>query len=114
MITPAPEAVKKSIGHEAAEALGRWVQDILETNAVSRDEYRHILTRLEVMEREVFELKQDVKDFRHEMNERFDRMNERFDRMYERIGSMIKWTIGTLALFGTLITVLLAIGQFVK
>jgi hypothetical protein len=40
------------------------------------------------------------KDFRREMNERLD--------------SMIKWTVGTLALFGTLITIVLAVGQFMK
>jgi tetrahydromethanopterin S-methyltransferase subunit G len=92
------------------------------------DEYKEIVARLEALEREVFELKQDMKDFRREMNERFDRINERFDRMnerfdrmnerfdqmYERIGSMMKWAIGILALFGTMITVLLAISQFVK
>lgn len=123
-----PEAVKKSIGEEAAEALGRWVREILENNAVSRDEYRQILsrfdrleTRFEVLERDVSELREDFKDFRREVNQRFDlvhdrfdRMSERFDRMYERMGSMVKWTVGTLALFGTLITILLAIGQFVK
>ncbi|MDZ7305385.1 MAG: hypothetical protein ONB44_24960 [candidate division KSB1 bacterium] len=97
MITPAPEVVKNSIGNEATEALGRWFRDILE---ITRDEYRHILTRLEVLERKIFELKQDMKDFRREMNERLD--------------SMIKWTVGTLALFGTLITILLAVGQFMK
>ena len=52
-----------------------------------------------------------------QMNDRFDRMNtesnNRFDRLQEQIGSMTKWTVGTMALFGTLITILLAIGQFV-
>lgn len=118
MITPAPEIIRKSVGNEAAEAFGRWFQDILETTAVSRDEYRHILTRLEILEREVFEIKQDMKDFRKEVNQRFDLMEQRFDQrfdgMYDRIGSMMKWTVGTLALFGTLITTLLAISQFAK
>jgi hypothetical protein len=40
------------------------------------------------------------KDFRREMNERLD--------------SLIKWTVGTLALFGTLIIIVLAVGQFMK
>jgi len=121
MIVPAPDVVKKSLGDEATEALGRWFVDILESNAVSRDEFRPILTRLEVLEREVFELKQDIKDLRREMNERFDRMNERFDlmnerfdRIYERIGTMMKWMVGVIGLFGTLITILLAISQFAK
>jgi hypothetical protein len=114
MITPAPEIIKRSIGNEAADALGRWFQDILETNAVSRDEHSQILSRFEVLEtrfgvleRDVSELRQDLKDFRREVN-------QRFDNMYDRIGSMMKWTVGTIALFGTLITTLLTIGQFVK
>lgn len=41
-------------------------------------------------------------------------MNERFDRVYERIESMTKWTVGTLALFGTLITILLAIDRLAQ
>jgi chaperonin cofactor prefoldin len=93
--------------------------------------------RLGNLEKTVDRIDSDVKDLRKEMNERFDRMNEqmnerfdrineRFDRMnerfdrinerlesfYVRMGSMLKWTVGTLALFGTLITMLIAIGQF--
>lgn len=49
-----------------------------------------------------------------DINARLDALNERFDRMHEHMASMIKWTIGTLALFGTLITILLAISQFLK
>jgi hypothetical protein len=39
-------------------------------------------------------------------------MNERFDRMYERMTTMICWTVGTLALLGTIMTILMAIAQF--
>jgi len=46
------------------------------------------------------------------MNECFDRMNERFDQMYDRMLVTMQWTVGTIAVFGTLITVLLAIAAF--
>lgn len=50
------------------------------------------------------------------MDERFDRvqaqMDERFDQMYERITTLIRWTVGTLALLGTIMTILMAIAQF--
>lgn len=46
------------------------------------------------------------------MNERFDRMNERFDQMYERMTTMIRWTVGTPALLGMILTILMAIAQF--
>lgn len=143
MISSVPEALRKSLGDEAAEALRWWIQETLKNNAVSRDEHRQILNRLDILEHDVSELRQEFKEFRTEVyqrfdlvNERFDRMNERFDerfdqmnkrfderfysvderfdRIYERIGSMTKWTVGTLALFGTLITILLTIGQFLK
>jgi len=46
------------------------------------------------------------------MNQRFDRINERFDQMYDRMQAQTRWTVGTIALFGTPITILLAISQF--
>jgi septal ring factor EnvC (AmiA/AmiB activator) len=46
-----------------------------------------------------------------EMNARFDRMNERFDELYRQILVQTRWTVGTLALFGTIIAILVAIGQ---
>jgi len=47
-----------------------------------------------------------------QMNERFDRMNEGFDQMYQRTTTMIRWTVGTLALLGMILTILMAIAQF--
>lgn len=50
------------------------------------------------------------------MNDRLDRLesriDERLDKMNERLLSQTRWMVGTIALFGTLITVLLAISQF--
>jgi tetrahydromethanopterin S-methyltransferase subunit G len=93
--------------------------------AVSRDEFRQILSRLDVLERDVAALQADVRELRRELNERFDRlyreMNERFDRMGERMDRMYhqmvaqtRWLIGALAVIGTVISLLLAIGQFVQ
>jgi len=145
------------------------VAGVLEERAVSRDEFRQILSRLDVLERDVAALQADVRELRREMNERFDRlygemngrfdrlhgeinemfdrwreeaderfdrfrggvderfdrlhreMNERFDRMGERVDRMYhqmvvqtRWLIGALAVIGTVISLLLAIGQFVR
>jgi hypothetical protein len=53
------------------------------------------------------------------VDERFDQMNERFDQMHREmlkmhrsIQTMTRWAIGLLALFTTLATALLALGQF--
>jgi class 3 adenylate cyclase len=121
---------------EAAEAFAVWLAGVLEERAVSRDEFRQILSRLDVLERDVAALQADVRELRREMNERFDRlygeMNERFDRFYremnerfdgigERMDRMYhqmvvqtRWLIGALAVIGTVISLLLAIGQFVR
>lgn len=82
--------------------------------------------RLTNVERELAELKVEVRELRREMNERFDRViamfNERFDRqaaemnarfaqIQQLILSQTRWAVGTLALFGTIIAILVGIGQ---
>jgi hypothetical protein len=131
-----PEVLRRAWGDEAAEAFAVWLAGVLEERAVSRDEFRQILSRLDVLERDVADLKVEVRELRREMNERFDRlygemnerfdrlykeMNERFDRMGERMDRMYhqmvvqtRWLIGALAVIGTVISLLLAIGQFVR
>jgi class 3 adenylate cyclase len=131
-----PEVLRRAWGDEAAEAFAVWLAGVLEERAVSRDEFRQILSRLDVLERDVAALQADVRELRREMNERFDRlygeMNERFDRFYremnerfdgigERMDRMYhqmvvqtRWLIGALAVIGTVISLLLAIGQFVR
>jgi len=97
---------------------------------VHRDEYREVLSRLDILEHDMTEVKAAIRDLHRMMderfdrvnerfdrmndgmNERFDRMNERFDQMYERMTAMIRWTVGTLALLGTIMSILLAIAQF--
>jgi ElaB/YqjD/DUF883 family membrane-anchored ribosome-binding protein len=120
-----PEVLRRAWGDKAAEAFAVWLAGVLEERAVSRDELRQILSRLDVLERDVAALQADVRELRREMNERFDRlyreMNERFDRMGERMDRMYhqmvvqtRWLIGALAVIGTVISLLLAIGQFVR
>jgi archaellum component FlaC len=46
------------------------------------------------------------------MDEHFERMTDQLDRMNDRILSMTRWIIGLIALFGTMVTVLLSIAQF--
>ena len=85
-------------------------------HAVRRDEYREVLSRLDILEHDVADVKTSIADLHRTMNERFDRMNsginERFDQMYRHISTMTRWTVGTLALLGTIMTILMAIAQF--
>jgi len=123
-----PPLLRQVWGEEVADALSFWLSSVLEERAVSRDEYRQILSRLDILEHDVADLKADVQELRREMNERFDRVNERFDRVNERFDQMhdrmdrmyqqmvvqTRWLIGALTLIGTVITVLLAIAQFAR
>jgi len=75
-----------------------------------RDKYRELLSRLDILEHDVSDVKTRIADLHRTMgrrfdrvNERFDRMNERFDQMYERMITLTRWTVGTLALLGTII-----------
>ncbi len=147
-----PRSVQQTLGTEAAEDFSQWFEVVLVEHAVRRDEYREVLSRLDILERDVADVKASITDLHHtmderfdrmnaemnerfdrmnaEMNERFDRMNERFERlearnderfdrmnerfdeMYRHISTMTRWTVGTLALIGTIMTILMAIAQF--
>jgi hypothetical protein len=53
-------------------------------------------------------------EVRRVMDERVDQVHERVDRVYERMLVQNRWLVGSLALFGTIIGILLGIGQLVK
>jgi len=158
-----PQSVERTLGPEAAGDLSQWVEIIVVEHAVRRDEYREVLSRLDILEHDAADLKDRITNLHHtvderfdrvnsdmderfdrmhsemnerfdrmnfevnkrfdwmnsemnkrfdQVNERFDRLNERFDQMYERMTTMIRWTVGTLALLGTIMTILMAIAQF--
>ena len=116
-----PAVLRRAWGDEAADAFAVWFASVLEERAVSRDEYRQILSRLDIIEHDmaglkadVQELRREVSELRKEMNERFDRMNERFDRMYHQMVVQTRWFIGALVVIGTVISILLAVAQFVR
>ena len=130
MAIQVPERVRQAWGDEVVLELVPWLERLVEEKAVPRDEYRQVLSRLDVLEHDVAGIKVDVRDLRTEMNERFDRVNERFDQMNARFDQMnqhfevrldqmsermlvqTRWLIGTIALFGTILTIMQAIAQF--
>ena len=177
MPTTLPPSVQETLGEQAATDLARWLDEYVQENAVERDEYREVLSGLDVLEEgfshmekrfdlmaehvddrlgdmkthvdgrldemetrfeqvdERFERLETRMDERFEeqsrqFNERIDAVNERIDgvhdRLDERLGgmdakleqmndrilSMTRWLIGLVALFGSLVTALLAVAQF--
>ena len=125
-----PETVRQAWGDELVAEIVPWLEQIVREKAVPRDEYRQVLSRLEVLEHDIADIKADLRELRGEMgglrgemNERFDRMNERFvemkrhfevrlDQMSERMLVQTRWLTGIIALFGTILTILMAIAQF--
>jgi tetrahydromethanopterin S-methyltransferase subunit G len=101
MPTPLPPSVQETLGDPAAGDFARWLETYVEERAVVRDEYREVLSRLDQIDERI-----------DGVNERIDAMNKRIDRLYEQMRVQTRWTVGTIALFGTIVTVLLAIAEF--
>lgn len=133
MPTSLPTAVREAWGEDAADEFSRWFEETLEQRTVHRDEFREVLSRLDVLEErfdhveerfdnmedrfgrmeEHFNKRFEKVDERFErVDERFQQMSDQLDRMNGRILSMTRWIIGLIALFGTMVTVLLAVAQF--
>ena len=157
----------EKLGPEGFDALDQMIEEKVRQMGVTKDEYREILSRLDLLEHGYRELKGEVTELRREIrliNERLDSLNERFDslrsemygrfdslrsgmegrfdsfgsemdekfnslrsemdekfgslrseinllrtEMNGRIDKMLRWTVGTVALFGILISALMAI-----
>lgn len=130
MPTSLPQSVRESWGEHAADDFARWLDEYVQDHAVARDEYREVLSRFDVLENEVaginerldrmekrFEDRFNQMDERideqsGQFNQRIDSVNERIDQLHEQMRVQTRWTIGTIALFGSIVTVLLAIAEF--
>ena len=152
MPTTLPPSVREHFGEAVAEDFAHWLDEYVQENAVERDEYREVLSGLDVLEEGLnhmdkrfdlltehvddrlddFEQRVDQRfeqidrrfesmeerfdsrlvEMREEFNDRFESMDAKLDRMNDRILSMTRWLIGLVALFGSLVTALLAVAQF--
>ena len=133
-----PQVVRQGWGEEVVAAFVPWLkEEIHETvkeKAVPRDEYREVLSRLDLLEKDISFIKEEqVKfrddlgqlraefreeqvqmraEFREDLGELRREMHERFDNMHYQMLVQTRWLIGSLALIGTVVSVLLAIAQF--
>ena len=133
MPTTLPQSVREHMGEQVAADFSRWFAENVQQELVTNDEYREVLSHLDILEERfdhVEERFDRVDERLTRMEDRFDRMEDRFenrfeevnqrfegidtklDRMNDRILSMTRWIIGLIALFGTMVTVLLAVAQF--
>jgi len=110
---------------------------------VTRDEYREILSRMDILEHDMSGLKAEMLELRRETNTRFDAVDVRFDAMEERfdarfdhlqsemnarfdtvntridtihevVRSQTRWLVATLIALGGLISVLITVFEFIK
>jgi len=109
-----PAVLRQAWGDEVADAFAVWFVSVLEERAISRDEYRQILSRLDILKHDIADLKADFQELRREISELHKEMNERFDRMYHQMVMQTRWFIGALVVIGTVISILLAVAQFVR
>ena len=155
MPTSIPKSVREAWGEKATEDFAQWFERAVQEAAVSRDEFREVLSRLDLIENDLGGIKErldrvdgrfaEINDrlgqidtrldqmnaqfndrfdrmneqfdarfdqMNAQFNDRFDQMNDRFDGLYAQAQATTRWAVGVIALFGTLITVLLAIAQF--
>ena len=109
-----PTSVREALGDKAALDMVPWLMRLIPIVAVSRDEFREVLSRLDRLETRMTSLEGEVKDVKLELQALRREMNERFDRMYERMLVQTRWLVGSIAVIGTIISILLAIGQFAR
>ena len=115
-----PQVVRRGWGEEVVAAFVPWLkEEISETGkdkAVPRDEYREVLSRLDGLEKDVSLVKEEQArmrtEFREDLGELRREMHNRFDNMHHQMLVQTRWLIGSLALIGTVVSVLLAIAQF--
>jgi len=103
------------------------IHETVKEKAVPRDEYREVLSRLDLLEKDISlvkeeqvrmraEFREDQAQMRAEFREDFGElrreMHDRFDNMHHQMLVQTRWLIGSLALIGTVVSVLLAIAQF--
>jgi DNA anti-recombination protein RmuC len=132
-----PASVRATLGEDGANDLVEWLEAYLQERTVRRDEYREVLSRLDILEERVVQMEerfderfeqvdqrferlddrldqlgQRIDEQGTQFNDRIDAMNDRFDRLQAAMRVQTRWTVGTIALFGTIVTVLLAIAEF--
>jgi hypothetical protein len=138
VITRIPETVQQAWGDAIVRDFTTWLEVVMTDQTVGRDEWgtavvrltavesrlAAVETRLGHIESEMADLRVAVDGMRDTFVNRFDRIYEHFDRLgarfddrldrsHELSAVQMRWTFGLFGLFGTLVALLVGIGQFV-
>ena len=119
MPTSFPRSVREAWGEEATEDFARWFEESLRERAVPRDEYREVLSRLDVVEQRMDGLEQRMDGLGQRMDRledtieaRFAQVDQRFDQMHEAMRVQTRWTVGAIVAIGAILSALLSIAEF--
>lgn len=134
LIRPLPDTIRQVLGDEAAIELEEWWEQAMGETAVAQGEFdklenrmASVEDRLRVLDRDVTEVKTELRILRSDLNQRFDALrdgidarldrqtaetNARFDAVNERLASQTRWSVAALGAFGTAATLLLVLAQY--
>ena len=136
MPTPLPQSVRETLGDPTADDLARWLDENFDQRTVLTrldlvderfervdERFDHVEQRLDEtnerldqidqrLDEQSAQFNQRLDEQSRQLNERIDAVNERIDGLHEQMRVQTRWTVGTIALFGTIVTVLLAIAEF--
>ena len=100
--------LSERLGSDVLDALEEMMEEKIKQMGVLREEYREILSRLELLEQGYERLRDDIAWLKEEIRE----VRRELSHINSRIDSMIRWTVGTVSLFGVLITAVMMILKF--
>ncbi|PSR03247.1 MAG: hypothetical protein BRD47_00850 [Bacteroidetes bacterium QS_8_68_28] len=93
MPTTLPRTVRDAWGEEVADEFSSWLDENFQQRTVSRDEFREILSRLDVLEERFdqqdarFEERLEAQNNRFE--ERLEAQNKHFEERFDEVGARL-------------------------
>jgi tetrahydromethanopterin S-methyltransferase subunit G len=108
------DAIESDLDHFRREVDARFEQVNTRFNQVD-ERFEEIDRRFEQVDarfEQVDERFDKVDQRFNRMDARFDRFDDKLDAFYDRLLVMVRWTVGSIALIGSLITILLAVSEF--
>lgn len=80
MPTSLPQSVREHFGEQVADDFATWLDHNFEERTVHRDEYREVLSRLDVLEERFDHVDERLDRMEAHFEERFNQIDERFDQ----------------------------------
>jgi len=118
-----PPKTTEVLGEEAAAEFARWITETvaLRDEVVQRDEYREVLSRLDIIEHDIGRVSKRLDTIETRLDKmeersdaRFDALHARIDTLHEAMRSQTRWLVGTLIAVGGFISALITVFGFIQ